>query len=82
MIKIIKGDLIIEDTIVLDGKEFYANDDIIGINNELEIYEGYDGRLGEYNNNPLTKKQKLELADRMLNLWQQYKTKAYTDVII
>ena len=54
------------------GKKFSANCHIIGINHELELHEGYDGSLGEYEID-FTPEEKRELADFMLGLWQKFK---------
>lgn len=55
---------------------------IIGINPELEIFEGYDGDLavshaktgGSYGCK-FTKEERQELADYMISLWAEYKNK-------
>ena len=53
-------------------KTFYANDLIVGISDELRISEGYDGCIDgdEY---PLTKEERIELADYMIARWTKYK---------
>lgn len=62
---IIRGDKIIFNT----GKAVYANGGIIGISgNSLAIYEGHDGGL-----DLVTREEKIELADYMLELWKKYR---------
>jgi hypothetical protein len=52
------------------GKEIYANRGIFGINQDLHLYEGYDGG---WNRNDFTKEEQNELADYAISLWQQLK---------
>lgn len=78
-------------TFECSGRGFYSNGHIIGINPNLEVYEGYDGTIEHAGNPPdwwlattepfyvnereyyFTKEEKRELAEYMINLWQQYK---------
>lgn len=53
------------------GREFYANNNIIGICPTLSISEGYDGRLWELED--ITEAEREELADYMIQLWQRFK---------
>lgn len=56
------------------GKFRYANNGIIGLSEPdedgWEVTEGYDGGIDI---NDLTKEEKVELADYMINLWQRFK---------
>ena len=58
-----------DDFILSTGKEISANCSILGINPELELHEGYDGRIYEED---LTPQEKLEIAEYAISLWQQY----------
>ncbi len=51
------------------GKTIYANDCIIGINPNGNLFQGYDG----YINENLTKQEKIELADYMINKWKEFR---------
>lgn len=60
------------------------NNNIIGIDGNLEVYEGYDGILDEakltipewsYNYEALTPQEKHLLADEMIKRWSLYKSK-------
>ena len=55
-----------EEAILSTGKTFSANCKIIGICEELEISEGYDGGL---NSQKFTKEEKREIALYMIDLW-------------
>lgn len=66
------------------GKVRYANGGIIGIDDRLEIYGGYDS--GFYvddddehswrdDEDMLIKSELIELADHMIGLWSEFKTK-------
>jgi len=57
------------------GKYFSANEGIIGINSDLETYEGYDGSL-DWLRGYFTPKERVELADYMIELWKKYKKEA------
>ena len=65
------------------GREAYANCGIIGLGPELEVFEGYDGdfdcfvKPGE--SSALTKEERIELADYMIGLWQQFKQEKNDD---
>lgn len=61
--------------ILKNGKQIYANKDIIGIDDENNLYEGYDGELflNVYKNNDLTKKELIEIADLMIKRWETFK---------
>ena len=67
-----------DDVIFSTDKVVYANNGIIGLSEPDEqygwsIFQGYDGGI---DHNELTKSEKNELADYMMNLWQQFKDKA------
>lgn len=51
------------------GAEFYANHDIVGIDSNGCILEGYDDVICE----SLTKEERLELADLMISRWNKFK---------
>jgi hypothetical protein len=69
-----KPEGVFEDLMLLEstGKEFYANKGIIGLNRDLEIFEGYDGGI---NQREFTKQEREELSDYMIDLWQAFKLK-------
>ena len=52
------------------GNTIYAWEGIFGINHNLEIYSGYDDCDVD---SSLTKDEKIELADYMIDLWNKYK---------
>ena len=54
------------------GRKVNCNKGIIGLNPELKTYEGYDGDFCLYIS-PLTKEERIELADYMIGLWTKYK---------
>jgi len=57
------------------GQSISCNEGIIGINKELETYEGYDGCIEtQCLNCSLTKKEKIELCDYAIGLWEKYKS--------
>ena len=66
------------------GKTFYANGGIIGIDEDLNVTEGYDGGIefqplsqwedGDPENlKPWTSAEKIELADMMIDRWTRFK---------
>ena len=61
-----------DDIIFSTGKRLYANCGIIGIDPDLDVYEGYDGDFGD---DKLTEEEKLELAEYMITVWKSYKLK-------
>jgi len=54
------------------SREFYANNLIVGISDDLKISEGYDGCI-ESDEYPLIKEERIELADYMIERWTKYK---------
>lgn len=63
------------------GRKFYANNGIIGLSGRLILKEGYDGSV-EYEHYELdnetsifTKKEKREIADFMIELFNQWVNK-------
>jgi hypothetical protein len=63
--------------VMADGTEYYANGGIVGLNDDLEISEGYDGGFYCYredsDDGALPLAHRLELADYMIALWIKYK---------
>jgi hypothetical protein len=65
---------------ILDsGRTLDANQAIVGINPDLDTYEGYDGGFGpdasaiEYcGEKPLTKDERDEIARFMIDLWTKW----------
>lgn len=59
------------------GRRFYANRLIVGIDDKLEISEGYDG--GIYTSdfcdpeNNWSKEDRIALADMMIDRWKRFK---------
>ena len=65
-----------EEYIFNSGKTASANCGIIGLSPELEVSDGYDGLFHCYDKEnacELTKEDKIELADYMINQWQKFK---------
>lgn len=61
----------IKDGVVFnDGQKVYANCGILGINESLDIFEGYDG--GVDNQCSWTAEQRKELAEYMIELWRRF----------
>lgn len=54
------------------GRKCYTNNGVIGINPDLEVFEGYDGTL-DYPANRLTVDEEIELADFMIARWQRFR---------
>jgi len=67
-----------DDTVKLrNGKSFYANNGIVGINDDLQVYEGYDGHIDVHSHDrDLSVNDKMMLAERMIDLWRAYAKKA------
>jgi len=68
-----------DNVIFSSGRTASANNGIIGISEQDldEVYEGYDGMLDPtFDRNLLSKEDKLELADYMVNLWMKYRRRA------
>jgi hypothetical protein len=55
------------------GATLYANRRKIGINPLLELSEGYDSELTEYDQQNWTQQDKIALADYMISLWTKYR---------
>ena len=61
----------IEDGYVLStGKEFYANNGIIGIREGSCLFDGSDGSIDE---KKLTSEEMVEIADYMIDVWRLYR---------
>lgn len=70
-----------DEIVFSSGKSIYANNNIVGIDAELEISEGYDGSIfieGHNGEELLTKPELIELADMMIDRWQRFKAKHST----
>jgi hypothetical protein len=52
------------------GKEFFASDGIIGIEQNLIVSEGYDGKVPY---NKFTQEEREELSNYMIDLWTRFK---------
>lgn len=70
------------------GKERYANGGIIGINDRLEIYGGYDSsfyidsaddKSWRDEEDILSPSELIELADHMIGMWSAFKTKVINE---
>lgn len=72
--------MIIENSTLLfesTGRAEYQHADIVGINPQLEVSYGYDGGFDFTSNyKPILPIEREELADFMINLWQQFKENA------
>lgn len=71
------------DTVTFEttGNEFYANNGIIGLcepeNGKWEVSEGYDGCFSAWSGSGgMTKEEKIELSDYMIDLWSRFKKDA------
>jgi hypothetical protein len=72
-----------EDTITFSsGRQARATLGIVGINSQLELYEGYDRRIDwpvpewwkrQHPERTLTDEDMRELADYMIGLWTRFK---------
>ncbi len=71
-----------DEIILKSGKKIYAHRNIVGIDDKLELSQGYDGGMpatpncdyyADMDDNILTKEETLELADLMINRWQQFR---------
>ena len=58
-----------DDLILSTGRKFPANNGIVGINDELQTFEGYDGSF-DYT---ITLAERLEIAEYMIDLWERWK---------
>ena len=60
-----------------NGRKLYACLGVIGLGEDRAPTYGFDGGLEEslFDEETLTKAEKIELADYMINLWNKYKTK-------
>jgi hypothetical protein len=59
------------DTILFSsGKILYANNGIVGIDPDLNLSEGYDGKIRQCQ---ITSKESLELAEYMIKKWSEFK---------
>lgn len=58
------------------GREFEPNGGYIGINERMEVCEGYDdGLSGDYDfsDEPWKPSERVELAEFMIKRWQEYR---------
>ena len=55
------------------GRKFYANNLIVGIDDQGRISEGYDGGVSD---DEFTAAERIELADLMIERWTEYKRRA------
>lgn len=60
------------------GREIRANKGFVGINDRLEVAEGYDGPIEGLRNidgpqDTWSESERAELADYMIDLWQRFK---------
>ena len=60
--------------VLTTGTRLQANEGIIGINHKLNVYEGFDGPIcaGYLNEIKLTKEERKELADYVIDKWRQF----------
>jgi hypothetical protein len=73
------------------GRTMYANQGILGLSPDLELYEGYDGGVWVFDENgnwalgpeePPTRVDLVELADMMMVRWQQFKWRVMMDQVV
>jgi hypothetical protein len=55
------------------GRTFYANQNIVGIDPDLDLSEGFDS--GMEISSDWTAEERAELADYMIDLWSRFKAK-------
>lgn len=65
------------------GKEIYVYDNVIGIDDKLVVYGGYDSRVFERDFDyplddakSLSRDEQIELAEIMITRWQRFKIRA------
>lgn len=58
--------------ILKSGKKIYVNHGLISIDDDNNIYEGYDGEIDIYDYNELTKDERIEIAEYMIERWKKY----------
>lgn len=59
------------------GREFYANGNIIGIDDNGRVFEGYDGNFNDEfsdESDPLTQAEREELSGIMMERWRRFAT--------
>ena len=58
------------------GRMIDANEGILGLDEKLRLTEGYDGMVyfhdDDYNDAPLTKEERYEIARYMIKRWNQF----------
>ena len=57
------------------GKVIYANNGIVGISPDMEIFEGYDGSISD--DYELSRMEKIELADLMIDRWSLFRDQSF-----
>ncbi len=57
------------------GRREYANLGIIGINSTGDVSGGYDDGFGGDNDVAMSQKERVELAEHMINLWKLFAIK-------
>lgn len=62
-------DYTVNDEIALSSRKFYANQNIVGIDDKGDVFEGYDGGL-EYER--FTAEERRELAQLMIERWRKF----------
>lgn len=56
------------------GRRECANNGIVGIGPDCtDLFEGYDGRFADDDENPLTRAEEVELADYMIDRWEEFR---------
>lgn len=63
--------------ILPSGRSIYANNGIVGLSPEMEVSQGYDGRVEwppfDDEDNPLTADDMRDLADLMIRQWARFR---------
>ncbi len=54
------------------GREEYANCGIVGISSDGNVSGGYDDGFGYGHDVPMSKKERVELAEHMILLWKKF----------
>lgn len=63
----IEGDYLVFST----GRRVLAHAGVLGIDAELKTFHGYDGEIGEFEDE-LTERERLELAELVIRRWRHY----------
>ena len=74
-----KADLDKDMLIFSSGLEVYAHRCVVGLSEDMESVSPTYGYDGEFPLSRMSKNEKIELANYMIELWQEYKTGVEND---